>query len=99
MIIASARVTLHLPASHSLKDKRQVVRSIVARTQREFHISVAEVEEQDRWQLAVLGLACVAGDTSHAEEVIGRAVHFIELAASEAVLLDYATEVVHVLTG
>jgi uncharacterized protein YlxP (DUF503 family) len=97
MVIGTARVVLHLPASGSLKDKRQVVKSLLAQVQREFHVAAAEVEEQDRIQLAVLGLACVSTDARHADEVIAKAVHFVQRRATEAELLDYATEIVHAL--
>jgi uncharacterized protein YlxP (DUF503 family) len=59
MIVASLRVRLLVRESRSLKDKRQVVRSIVDRLRNSFNVSVAEVEELDHRQLIVLGLAMV----------------------------------------
>jgi len=78
MYVAAYRVTLYLPASDSLKDKRQVVRSLLQRLRNSFEIAAAEVEEQDKRQIAVLGLAAVSGDAGHAEEVLEHAVRFIE---------------------
>jgi uncharacterized protein YlxP (DUF503 family) len=97
MVIAVARVTLHIPASQSLKDKRQVVKSLLAQVQRQFQIAAAEVDEQDVHQVGVLGLVCVSTEARHADSVIARAVEFISSSRHETVLLDYQTEVLHVL--
>ena len=56
--------------SHSLKDRRQVVRSILAVARERFHVSAAEVGGQDTWQRAVLGFAVVASDAGVAEATI-----------------------------
>ena len=63
-------MTLHLPASQSLKDKRQVVRSLTDRLRRQFNVAVAEVEEQDAWQTVVLGLAVVSNEAGHAARLL-----------------------------
>jgi len=65
MVVGSLRVRLLLRESRSLKDKRQVVRSIKDRLRHQFNVSVAEVEEQDHRQLAVLGLAMVSHEVGH----------------------------------
>ena len=59
MVVGSLRVRLLLRESRSLKDKRQVIRSILDRLRNGFNISIAEVEEHDNRQLAVLGIALV----------------------------------------
>jgi uncharacterized protein YlxP (DUF503 family) len=71
-------VTLHLAGSASLKDKRQVVRSLVDRLRRQFNVAVAEVEEQESWQTAVLGLAVVSNEAGHAARQLDRVVEAIE---------------------
>ena len=78
MFVAAARVTLRLDASQSLKDKRQVVRSLLQRLRNEFSVSAAEVATQEKRQLATLGLAYVSGDASHAEDVLDNALRYIE---------------------
>ncbi len=65
MIGGSLRVRLRVRESRSLKDKRQVVRSIKDRLHDRFNVSVAEVEAQDHRQLVVLGLAMVANEAAH----------------------------------
>jgi uncharacterized protein YlxP (DUF503 family) len=96
MVIGVARVVLHLPDSHSLKDKRQILKSLLAQVQRRFAVSAAEIDEHDRHQLGVLGLAYATTDAAHADEVIGKAVRFLDSSKHEAQLLDYQTEVMHV---
>ncbi len=78
MFVGVCRITLHLPASQSLKDKRQVVRSLLQRLRNEFGIATAEVADQDLRQLATLGFACVSGDAAHAEEILANAGRYIE---------------------
>lgn len=70
MHVAVARVELHIPQSRSLKEKRAVLRPIVEGIRHRFHLSVAEVAYQDKWQRAAIGLAVVAGTHAHAEEVV-----------------------------
>jgi uncharacterized protein YlxP (DUF503 family) len=95
MVIGLARVVLHLPACHSLKDKRQVLKSLTSQVQNRFHLAASEVERQDQWQVGVLGLAYVSTTARHADEVIAHALSFIEGRKIEAELLDYETEIIH----
>jgi uncharacterized protein YlxP (DUF503 family) len=62
----------------SLKGKRRALKGLVETVRRRFQISVAEVDHQDAWQRATLALACVSGDSRHANEVISKAMDFIE---------------------
>jgi hypothetical protein len=78
MVIGSLTVTVHVPESHSLKEKRQVVQSMVARLRRTFNIAVAEVGDQDTWQLATIGIACVSGDSRHADEMCQKVLRHLE---------------------
>lgn len=97
MTIVACRFKLHLPMSHSLKAKRQVVRSIVGQVRSRFDVAVAEVGDQDLWQLAELGVACVTSDVRHGHEVMSKVANFVAgLKLGEAELLDYETEVVDV---
>lgn len=94
MVVGTARVVLHLPACQSLKDKRQVLKSLISQVQRQFQLAVAEVDRQDQWQIGVIGLACVSTTPAHADEVIARAVNFIGSSKVDADLLDYQTEII-----
>ena len=76
--VAVGTVELHLPDVGSLKGKRHALKGLKERLRRRFEISVAEVGHQDSWQRATLALACVSGDSRHANEVISKAMDFIE---------------------
>lgn len=97
MKIGACKVRLHLPENGSLKGKRRVLKSITARTSNKFNISIAEVEDQELWQLATLGFSCVANDASHVNEVLSRVVNFIEANRGDSELLDYEIEIMDVL--
>jgi uncharacterized protein YlxP (DUF503 family) len=77
MFIGSLTLQLRLSQCHSLKDKRSIVKSVVAKLRNEFNVSVAEVAEQDRWQTAVIGVACVSGDTRYAREQLQAVVDWV----------------------
>ena len=82
-------IDLRLPGNGSLKGKRRVVKSIVTRVTREFNVSVAEVEDQDLWQRAVLGVACVSSSAGYAHGQLERVVRWIEEQRLDVELLDY----------
>lgn len=70
-------VELFISDSQSLKDKRQVLHSLKDRLHGKFNLSVAEVDGQDLWQKAVLGMACVANDGSRVNQVLEQALNLI----------------------
>jgi uncharacterized protein len=77
MTVGLCTVELFIPDGHSLKDKRRVVQSVKTRVRDKFNVSVAEVGEQDLWQKAVLGLACVANESTYVNQVLDQAVNLI----------------------
>lgn len=85
-------IDLRLPGNGSLKGKRRVVKSMVTRITREFNVSVAEVEDQDLWQRAVLGVACVSSSAGYAHGQLERVVQWIEAHRFDVELLDYQIE-------
>jgi uncharacterized protein len=74
MIVGTLQVRLLLREARSLKDKRQVIKSIKDRLHNEFNVSVAEVDELDNRQLAVLGIAMVSNEAHHLKTVLGQIV-------------------------
>ena len=76
--VAVGTVDLHLPDVGSLKGKRHALKGLKEKLRHRFELSVAEVDHQDLWQRATLALAYVSGDSRHANEVISKAVDFIE---------------------
>lgn len=77
MIVGLCTVELFIPDGHSLKAKRQVLLSLKDRLRDKFNVSVAEVGEQDLWQKAVLGIACVANEGAYVNQVLDQAVNLI----------------------
>ena len=76
--VALGMVELHLPHVGSLKDKRHVLKGLKERVRARFEVSVAEVDHQDVWQRATLAVAYVSADARHANEVVSKAMDFIE---------------------
>lgn len=78
MNVAVATVTLHLPGAGSLKDKRGIVQSLMARLRDRYNLSVAEVADQDSHRSSQLGLSAVNTSYVHAHETVQSAVRFME---------------------
>jgi uncharacterized protein len=78
MIVGLCTVELFISESQSLKDKRQVLHSLKDRLHDKFNLSVAEVDGQDLWQKSVLGMACVANEGSHVNQVLDQALNLIK---------------------
>jgi hypothetical protein len=95
MTVGLCRVWLRLPEKHSLKEKRKVVKSLVARLHNKFNVAVAEVDDHDLWQMASLGITCVTTSDSHAHQIMSSVVAFIRSERPDAELIDYCTEVMH----
>lgn len=95
MSIGVCRVKLRLPENHSLKGKRQVLKSLVAKLHNRFNVSAAEVGDHDSWQIASLGVTCVSNDERHADEVLASVIAFIRHERLDAEILDVSTEVIH----
>jgi uncharacterized protein YlxP (DUF503 family) len=96
MIVGVLHVVLSLPASESLKDKRQVVKSVLARVRNQFNVAAAEVDTLDHRQLATLGFSCVSNDGRHAEQMLAKVLAYIERARWEAEVTDYSVEIIPV---
>jgi hypothetical protein len=75
--VGALEVDLRLPACHSLKEKRAVIRPILDGARNRHHVASAEVEDQDRWQRARLGFASVAGSPGHVGEVLDAVERFV----------------------
>lgn len=93
-MIGVCRVTLRLPENHSLKGKRQVLKSLVSRLHNRFNVSAAEVDNQDSWQLAELGVTCASNDEKHANQVLASVIAFIRNERLDAEVLDVETELI-----
>jgi len=96
MNVGVCKVSLRLPENLSLKGKRRVVKSITTRVANKFNVAVAEVDDEDRWQLATIGICCVSNNGRHANEVLSKAVDFIIKSRFDVEILDYEIEIVPV---
>ena len=94
MIIGVSQITLHLPDSQSLKDKRQIIKSVMARIRNRFEVAIAEVEEQNLWQIAVLGMSCVSNNRQHAEEILGQVRRYIEETRPDIIVSNVENELI-----
>lgn len=83
---------LHAPWVHSLKEKRMIVKSIIAKLQNKFHVSAAEVEEQDTHQIIVIGVASIIPDQGYADSLMDEISRFVE-ENCEAQILDEGREI------
>ena len=97
MNVGVCRISLRLPENSSLKGKRRVLKSITTQVSNKFNVSVAEVDDQDIWQLATLGVCYVSNDKRHANEVLSKVVSFITNNRFDIEMLDYEIEILSVL--
>lgn len=74
--IGLLRIVIH--QSSSLKQKRQVVKSILGKVRSKFDVSIAEVGDNDKWQICSIGMAVVSNDSSHAHKMLETINEFIE---------------------
>ena len=77
-MIASLTIHLHLPACASLKEKRGRIKPLISRLHREFNVSVAEMDLQDKWQEAVIVCAMVGNDRRLLESALQTAARWVE---------------------
>ncbi len=70
MPVGLLTLELHIPDAQSLKDKRQVLRSLKDKLRREFNVAVAELEHQDTWQRSVVGIVTISNEEKHVAEVL-----------------------------
>jgi uncharacterized protein YlxP (DUF503 family) len=77
MTVGIARITLFIPESHSLKEKRMVLRRVKDRVRSKFNAAIAEVDDNDVWQRGVVGLALVGNDRRLVESALDEVVRFV----------------------
>ncbi|SRR5688572_15826296 len=94
MTIGVARLTLYLDSSFSLKDKRQVMRSISKQVRNKFNVSIAEVSDMNDMRLGTLAIACVSNSAPHADEMLATVLNFIEARVEMGVVGEIETELI-----
>ena len=87
-------MTFYLPEASSLKDKRQITRSLSDRLRNRFNVAVAEVEDVDLRQRLTMGVCCVSNDRGHADAMLSGLLNFIEESRLDLELLDVQAEII-----
>ena len=85
-----------MPENETLKGKRMVVQSLISKVREKFHVSVAEVENGDKWQIATIGVCYVSNNARHANEVISKIMDYIVNTRLDVEVLDCETEFINV---
>ena len=92
MKIAAMTFRLHAPWVHSLKEKRMIVKSLIAKIQNKYHVSAAEIDEQDIHQIIMIGIAAIVPHNAMADSLMDDISLFIE-EDSEAEILEEEREI------
>lgn len=92
--IGAARVTIYLHGSESLKEKRQVIRSLTQRARNTFNAAIAEVEDLDDMAVATLAVACVSNSAVHADQMLKSVIDFIERNVELGAVGEIETELI-----
>lgn len=95
MFVGTLKIEIIIPSSNSLKEKRKVVKSLQDKIKSKFNVSIAEIDHQDKWQRAVIGVCLV---NSHKKEIedICQKIRNIFLENSEILVIDEFKEVISV---
>lgn len=83
MNVGICKLRIYIPESRSLKDKRRILQSLLTRMKKQFNISIAEIDDQDVWRIATIGISCVSNHTYRVDEVFESIISII--------LRDYPT--------
>ena len=94
MIVGVCKIKLRIPENMSLKDKRSVVKSITTQLKNKFNVSVAEVDDQQLWQIATLGICSVSNNSRYANEVLSKVMNFLKDGRFEVEILDCEIEII-----
>jgi len=88
MVVGTLQVEIYIPGSNSLKAKRKVMKALIQRLRDRFNASVAEVDANNLWQRATLGIAVANEDSRFANTILSKVINTIENAGNVQVL-DY----------
>jgi len=91
MYVLSAKLVFHIAHANSLKEKRQVSRSLIQKTKQRFNVSVSEINTLNIHQTLTLGIALVSGEMAHAQNSLDEVIRFLEL-NEEAELREIETD-------
>ena len=94
MVIGVGIIELHLPGVRSLKEKRSILKGLLARLHKEYNISCSEIDLHDVWQSSAIGIAIISTGATHAERVIESVVQWIETNRPDLMVVDHSVEII-----
>lgn len=94
MVVGTCKAVLRIDGAFSLKDKRRTLKSLLERIKSRFNVSAAEIDKNDVWNSAVIGIACVSNDAGYSDGLLQAIVNFLENDPRIEVI-DYTTETIH----
>jgi len=95
MVVGTMIIELYLHDNHSLKDKRKIVKSMVAKTKNKFNIAIAEVGSNDKWQKIELGISTVGNDRRHIDSSLNNVLGYID-SLFLAEIIDSRVEIINI---
>jgi uncharacterized protein YlxP (DUF503 family) len=95
MVIGACTIELYLAAPTSLKDKRSILKSLLARLHREFNVSAAEVGLHDVWQSSSIGVTTISTNAVHAQNLLNNLVEWIEQNRPDLEVIDHYIEIIN----
>ena len=93
MFVALGQIELFIPESGSLKSKRFVLKSIKTKIRNKFNVSIAEVDNNEKWQRTTFGFSTVSNDKKLAESIINKVINFVE-DDYRVEVIDYSVEII-----
>ena len=93
-MLAILTIHLHLPTCASLKEKRGGIKPLISRLHREFNVSVAEMDLQDKWQEAVIACAMIGNDHSFLQSALGNVAKWVEANWTDGDVWDTKIEII-----
>lgn len=94
MIIGACEIEFSLPENGSLKAKRSILKSLLARLHNTYNVAAAEIDHQDLWQSAVIGIVTVTNSTVHANQILTNVINWIEDNYPEALIVHQSIEII-----
>ncbi len=78
MVVGTAKISFYIQDNHSLKEKRKIIKSVVAKVHQRFNASIAEVESNDKWQMIGLGISVVGNDRRFVNSALDKILAYVD---------------------
>lgn len=78
MVVGTVRISLYIQDNHSLKEKRKIVKSVIAKVHQKFNASIAEVDSNDKWQMIGLGISVVGNDRRFVNSALDNILSYVD---------------------